>query len=104
MTFAFLYPFGPPLAFVALGFLLTAGIGLPLLVRRLARGLGRKQLELRGELNARIVDGVQGAQDLLAFGGERDHERAIATLNRRLGRLQGRMAFITGSRTPSATS
>jgi ATP-binding cassette, subfamily C, bacterial CydC len=68
----------------------------PLLVRRLARGLGRKQLELRGELNARIVDGVQGAQDLLAFGRQRDHERAIATLNRRLGRLQGRMAFITG--------
>ena len=96
LTFALLYSFGPLLAFVALGFLLAAGIGVPLLVRRLARGLGRKQLELRGELNARIVDGVQGAQDLLAFGGEREHERTIATLNRRLGRLQGKMAFITG--------
>jgi thiol reductant ABC exporter CydC subunit len=96
LTFALLYSFGPPLAFAALGFLLAAGIGVPLLVRRLVRGLGRKQLELRGELNARIVDCVQGAQDLLAFGGARDHERAIATLNRRLGRLQGRMAFITG--------
>jgi ATP-binding cassette, subfamily C, bacterial CydC len=96
LTFALLYPFGPPLAFATLGFLLTSGIVVPLLVRRLARGLGRKQLELRGELNARIVDGVQGAQDLLAFGRQRDHERAIATLNRRLGRLQGRMAFITG--------
>ena len=96
LTFALLYSFAPPLAFAALGFLLAAGIGIPLMVRRLVRGLGRKQLELRGELNARIVDGVQGAQDLLAFGGARDHERAIATLNRRLGRLQGRMAFITG--------
>ena len=96
LTFALLYSFAPPLAFAALGFLLAAGIGIPLMVRRLVRGLGRKQLELRGELNARIVDGVQGAQDLLAFGGVRDHERAIATLNRRLGRLQGRMAFITG--------
>jgi ATP-binding cassette, subfamily C, bacterial CydC len=96
LTFALLYSFGPPLAFAALGFLLAAGIGAPLLARRLVRGLGRKQLELRGELNARIVDGVQGAQDLLAFGAARDHERAIATLNRRLGRLQGRMAFITG--------
>ena len=96
LTFMLLYSFGPPLAFAALGFLLAAGVGVPLLVRRLVRGLGRKQLELRGELNARIVDGVQGAQDLLAFGAERDHERDISTLNRRLGRLQGKMAFITG--------
>jgi ATP-binding cassette, subfamily C, bacterial CydC len=96
LTFLLLYAFDPPLAFVALGFLLANGIGVPLLVRRLVRGLGRKQLELRGELNARIVDGIQGAQDLLAFGREGDQERAIASLNRRLGRLQGRMAFITG--------
>jgi ATP-binding cassette, subfamily C, bacterial CydC len=96
LTFLLLYAFDPPLAFVALGFLLANGIGVPFLVRSLARGLGRKQLELRGELNARTVDGIQGAQDLLAFGREEDQERAIATLNRRLGRLQGRMAFITG--------
>ena len=61
-------PQGPiaALAFVALGFLLATGIGVPLLVRSLARGLGRKQLELRGELKDRLVDGIQGAQDLLA--------------------------------------
>ena len=96
LTFVLLYSFDPLLALVALGFLLAAGIGVPLLVRRLVRKLGRKQLELRGELNARIVDGVQGAQDLIAFGREEDQERAVATLNRRLGRLQGRMAFVTG--------
>jgi ATP-binding cassette subfamily C protein CydC len=96
LTFLLLYAFGPPLAFSALAFLLIAGVGVPLLVGRLARGLGRKQLESRGELNARIVEGVQGAQDLLAFGREQDHERAIATLDRKLGRLQGRMAFIMG--------
>ncbi len=95
-TFVILYEFGPSLAFATLGFLLATGVGVTLLVRSLARGLGRKQLELRGELNARIVDGIQGAQDLLAFGREEDHERAIAALDRRLGRLQGRMAFITG--------
>jgi ATP-binding cassette subfamily C protein CydC len=96
LAFVLLYSFDPLLALVALGFLLAAGIGVPLLVRRLVRKLGRKQLELRGELNARIVDGVQGAQDLIAFGREEDQERAVATLNRRLGRLQGRMAFVTG--------
>jgi len=96
LTFLLLYAFGPPLAFVALAFLLATGVGIPLLVRSLARGLGRKQLELRGELNARIVDGIQGAQDLLAFGREEHQELAIATLNSRLGHLQRRMAFITG--------
>ncbi len=96
LTFVLLYSFDPLLALVALGFLLAAGIGVPLLVRRLVRKLGRKQLELRGELNAGIVDGVQGAQDLIAFGREEDQARAVATLNRRLGRLQGRMAFVTG--------
>jgi ATP-binding cassette subfamily C protein CydC len=96
LTFVLLYAFDPSLAFAALAFLLATGIGVPFLVRKLARGLGRKQLELRGELNARIVDGIQGAQDLLAFGREEDQGRVIATLNRRLDRLQGRMAFITG--------
>ena len=96
LAFVLLYSFGPPLAFVALGFLLAAGIGVPLLVRALAHGLGRTQLELRGELNARVVDGIHGAQDLLAFGREEDHGREIAALNRKLGSLQGRMAFITG--------
>jgi ATP-binding cassette, subfamily C, bacterial CydC len=96
LTFLVLYSFHPPLAFVALGSLLATGIGVPLLVRRLARGIGRRQLELRAELNARIVDGIQGAQDLLAFGREGDYQRDIAALNRRLGRVQGRMALITG--------
>ncbi|MEJ7842859.1 MAG: thiol reductant ABC exporter subunit CydC [Rubrobacter sp.] len=96
ITFLIFYTFDAMLAFVALGFLASTGVGVPLLVRRLARGLGRRQLELRGELNAGIVDGVQGVQDLLAFGREDDRKQEISTLNRKLGRVQGRMAFITG--------
>ena len=96
MAFVLLYSFGPPLAYATLGFLFAAGVGVPLLVRALVHGLGRKQLELRGEVNAKVVDGIQGARDLLAFGREEDHERDVAALNRRLGVLQERMAFITG--------
>lgn len=96
ITFLIFYTFDAMLAFVALGFLASTGVGVPLLVRRLARGLGRRQLELRGELNAKIVDGVQGVQDILAFGREEDRKQEISTLNRKLGRVQGRMAFITG--------
>src|SRR3712207_4261853 len=77
------YVVDPALALLALGSLVATGVGVPLLVGRLARGLGRRQLELRAELNARIVDGVQGVQDLLAFGREDDQRRDIAALNRR---------------------
>ena len=60
LAFLLFYVFDPLLAFVALGSLATTGAGVPLLVRWLARGLGQRQLELRAELNARIVDGIQG--------------------------------------------
>jgi len=96
LAFLLFYVFDPLLALFAFGSLMATGVGVPLLVRWLSRGLGRRQLELRAELNARIVDGIQGAQDLLAFGQEDDQQRDIAALNRKLGRVQGRMAFITG--------
>ncbi|MGB3682151.1 MAG: thiol reductant ABC exporter subunit CydC [Rubrobacteraceae bacterium] len=88
--------FSPALAFVTLAFLLAAGVGVPVLVRLLTRGLGRRELELRAELNARVVDGIQGVQDLLAFGRERDQQEKIATLGRKLNKVQRRMAFVTG--------
>ena len=90
------YAFDPMLALVALGFLVATGVGVPLLVTRLARGLGRRQLELRAELNARVVDDLQGVQDLLAFGQEEDREREVSALNRKLGRVEARMAFVSG--------
>ena len=92
----FLLYFSPPLAFVTLAFLLAAGAGVPLLVRYLVRGLGRRELELRAELNAQIVDGIQGVQDLLSFGREWDQQEKVAILGRKLNEVQRRMAFVTG--------
>ena len=88
--------FSPALAFAMLAFLLAAGAGVPFLVRLLVQGLGRKELELRAELNAQIVDGVQGVQDLLSFGRERDQQEKVAILGRKLNGVQRRMAFVTG--------
>ncbi|MDP8951323.1 MAG: thiol reductant ABC exporter subunit CydC, partial [Actinomycetota bacterium] len=96
LTFLLFYVFDPLLAFVAVGFLVATGVGVPLLVGRMARGLGRRQLELQAELNARVVDGIQGVQDLLAFGREHDRRREISALNLELDRVQKRMASITG--------
>ena len=96
LAFITLYVFDPALAFVALGFFTATGVGVPLLVRTLSRGLGLRQLHLRAELNARIVDDVQGVQDILAFGREGGEMREISALNRKLDRVQRRMAFVTG--------
>jgi ATP-binding cassette subfamily C protein CydC len=91
-----LYVFVPAMALVAVGFLVAAGVGVPLLVRALSRGLGRRQLELRAELNARIVDDIQGVQDVLACGREGGEMREICALHRKLDLVQGRMALVAG--------
>ncbi len=96
LTFVALYVFDPTLAFVALGFLAFAGIGVPLLVGLLARKLGRRELELRAELGVQVVDGVQGVQDLLALGRASDQERKVSDLGQKLGQVQKRMASIGG--------
>jgi ATP-binding cassette, subfamily C, bacterial CydC len=96
LAFATLYPFDPALALAVLAFLAAAGAGVPLLVWTLSRGLGRNRLELRSELYARIVDGTQGVQDLLAFGREAEQRREIEVLNHKLGRIERRQSLIGG--------
>ena len=91
-----LFTFDPAISFVALGFLTATGIGVPVLVRALSKGLGQRQLRLRAELDARIVDDVQGVQDLLAFGRESGKQHEISTINTKLGRVQRRMALVSG--------
>jgi ATP-binding cassette, subfamily C, bacterial CydCD len=64
----FLWRFDPPLALSVLLLQALAGIGLPLLVRRLSAAPGREQVLQRAALNASLVDAVQGMPDLLATG------------------------------------
>jgi len=89
-----LVTFDPAIAFVTLGFLAATGIGVPILVRALPKGLGRRQL--RAELDARIVDDVQGAQDILAFGHKGGERYETTTINTKLGRVQRWMTLVTG--------
>jgi ATP-binding cassette subfamily C protein CydC len=91
-----LFTFDPTMAFVAIGFLAATGVGVPLLVRTLSKGLGRWQLRMRAELDARIVDDVQGVQDVLAFGREGTEQYEVSVLNGKLGRVQRQMALVTG--------
>ncbi|HET9017263.1 MAG TPA: thiol reductant ABC exporter subunit CydC [Thermomicrobiaceae bacterium] len=88
--------FGTAPALVALAFLLTAGVGLPLLSGLLARGRGRGQVAARAALDAQLVDGVQGIVDLLALDRGEDLLRETGALGARLGSEQRRASLVTG--------
>jgi ATP-binding cassette, subfamily C, bacterial CydC len=94
LTFCLFALFSATLAWVALTFLIATGFGVPLLAGWLARGLGKRQLALRAELNTQIVDSVQGIQDLLAYNRATDQASKIAELDRALEQVQQRMAGI----------
>ena len=96
LTFGLFTIFSPILAWVALAFLVSTGIGVSLLAVALSRGSGKQQLTVRSELNMQVVDGIQGIQDLLAFGQAKDQQRKLANLDSMLGRIQRRMAYISG--------
>lgn len=95
-TFWLFTIFSPLLAWVAVAFLAVTGLCVPWLAERLSRGLGQQQLAVRAELNTQIVDGLQGVQDLLAYGRAADQSQKVAELDCSLERIQRRMAFITG--------
>ncbi|HYL42464.1 MAG TPA: thiol reductant ABC exporter subunit CydC [Ktedonobacteraceae bacterium] len=96
LTFGLFTIFSPILAWVALAFLVATGIGVSLLAAALSRGSGKQQLTVRSELNMQVVDGIQGIQDLLAFGRAKDQQGKLAKLDGKLGRIQRRMAYISG--------
>jgi thiol reductant ABC exporter CydC subunit len=92
----FMSNYDPWLAVTSLAFLALAGIGLPLLTQKLSRGVGRRMIQARSELNVAIVDGIQGVAELLAFGFQEHHQQRVEALSRELAGLQGRMAWIGG--------
>lgn len=98
-TFGIFAVFSLGMAWVALAFLAVAGLGVPFLAASLARGLGKQRVTTRAELNIQIVDGLQGIQDVLAYGREQVHVQNIAACDRASGRVQRRLAMITGLQT-----
>ncbi|MBN1887707.1 MAG: thiol reductant ABC exporter subunit CydD [Thermoflexales bacterium] len=76
--------------------LALAGAGLPWLAGSLGRQAGRRLVLVRADLNAALVDGIQGLADLLAFGQGTAHLQQVQALGRELASWQRRMAWIGG--------
>lgn len=96
LTFWLFAIFSPLLAWLAFAFLVVTGVGIPALVSLLAQGLGKRQLQLRAELKTQLVDGLQGVQDLLAYGQAGAQQNKIAEIDAKLAHVQQRMAVISG--------
>jgi ATP-binding cassette subfamily C protein CydC len=92
----FMGRYDPRLGVTTLVFLALAGIGVPILTRALSRGLGRRLVAVRSELNVALVDGVQGVAELLTFGADERQGARVAALSRESAALQERMARIGG--------
>jgi ATP-binding cassette subfamily C protein CydC len=93
----FLGTFDGSLGLVYLGFFLLSSIVVPLLVHLAARGPGQELVTLHAELQAQLVDSVQGIADLVAFGQEQQQAASIHALTKKLNNLQMAMAYIAGT-------
>jgi len=92
----FALAFNPGLvAPVAVGTPLAAA-GLPWLIRRLSRGLGRQSIAARCSLSAEVVDGLQGMSDLLAFGQEGQKVERVVAASRQWATAERKQARVSG--------
>lgn len=91
------------LGVVLVTFLALVGVGLPLLAAAIARAPGRSAQQARADLSAALVDGVQGAADLIAYGQQARQAEQVAALNAELERRQRHMAHVSALQTTLST-
>ncbi len=76
----------PSAGLVLLLLLLAAGIGAPVLGARVGRAAGERAARLRSDVDARVVDLLEGAAELRAFGGSAGQLARLRDVESRLQR------------------
>jgi len=95
-TAIFLASFYPLLAPVYLTFYLSLGLFLPILAQMTSRKSAEQTISLRADLQTRLVDGIQGMADLIAYGRADERLTQISVNANEYGNAQRRMARVTG--------
>lgn len=95
-TAIFLASFYPLLAPVYLTFYLSLGLFLPILAQTTSRKSAEQTISLRADLQTKLVDGIQGMADLIAYGRADERLAQIAVNANEYGNAQRRMARVTG--------
>lgn len=80
----FLNLFDPLIALTALLFMLAAGILVPLLAWWGNEQAGKQRVTVRGELNATLIDYVQGMAETLVYGQTHSQRNKIQSLSQQL--------------------
>ncbi len=88
--------FDGSLAIALLIFLVLTGVVLPVLSRWLSQRPTTTLITTRAELNALLVDEIQGLPDLLAFDQTQQHAARVLGLSRLLNRTQEQLALLRG--------
>ncbi|MCS6836443.1 MAG: thiol reductant ABC exporter subunit CydC [Anaerolineae bacterium] len=88
--------FDPLLALVALGFMLVAGVGVPLLAWRGNQTVGAQRVQTRAERNASLVDQIQGMAETLVYSRAAAQMARSAQLERVASAQEMRMAHVDG--------
>jgi ATP-binding cassette subfamily C protein CydC len=88
--------FDVTLALALLIFLLLTGVALPLTMRWLGKTSSQQFIATRAELNALLVDEIQGLADLLAFDQAQAHRARVLRLSAELHRGQEKQAVLRG--------
>jgi ATP-binding cassette, subfamily C, bacterial CydCD len=91
----FLGAFHSNLVWILLGFMLLAGLILPIISLLMSSHLGPQIVQQRALLNTLLVDGIQGLPDLLACGGVEAYSSRVSQAGEMLARQQRRMGAIT---------
>jgi ATP-binding cassette subfamily C protein CydC len=92
----FLSRYHPGLSLALWFWLALAGLFIPYLAYRLARGSGDSMVSSRVALHNSLVDGIQGLSDLLAFGRAPASLIQVQELGDHLARRQARLARLSG--------
>ncbi len=95
-TSIFLGSFRPILAPVFLAFFLALGLLLPILAQMISRRPAQETIILRADLHTRLVDGIQGMADLIAYSRADERLSQVAVGANDYGNAQHRMARVTG--------
>ncbi len=97
LMWLFLGAFGGLFGLVYLGLFLLSSVVIPALSHLASRELGQRIVATRSDLQAQLVDSVQGIADLVAFGQEQQQAAHIQALTKKLNRMQMVTAYIGGT-------
>jgi thiol reductant ABC exporter CydC subunit len=86
--------FDPILGIVLVGFLVVAGVVLPLVAGRASRRSAETLIATRAEMSAMLVDEVQGIADLVALDRAADHRARVLALGAGFDRAGDRLALV----------